>query len=90
MRSIPTESIPAAVLFTAPDGNPAVALVRCYCGYLDQGEKVLKALRSFGPLMADLMGPRSYLEMQAMLDEAWAPGRLNYWKTSLVAERRGH
>ncbi len=80
----PDEVSTVGLLLTAPDGSPAVAIAACYCGPLDQGEQVLKPLRTFGPPIADLICPRSYVEMQSFFDEPWAPGQLNYWKTSLI------
>lgn len=80
----PDEVSTAGLLLTAPDGSPAVAIAACCCGSLERGEKVLKPLKTFGSPIADLIGPRSYVEMQSLFDEAWAPGQLNYWKTSLL------
>ncbi len=82
----PDEVSTTAPLLTAPDGTPAVAILACHCGSPDQGEEDLKPLRTFGPPIADLISPRSYVEMQSMFDDAFAPGRLNYWKTSLIRE----
>ena len=31
-----------------------------------------------------MLEPRDYTDMQSMTDEAWPPGRLYYWKSSLV------
>jgi hypothetical protein len=56
----------------------------CFTGDLDQGERVLAPLRRFGPPVADTIAPCSYLTMQTMLDGAFPPGRLNYWKSSLT------
>lgn len=64
---------------TDPDGNPAVAIVACYCGPLEEGEKALKPLRTFSTPLADLIAPRPYVEMQSLFDEAWTP-RLYYNK----------
>ena len=75
-----------ALLTTAPDGTPAVAIAACYCGPLARGEKLLKPLRKFGPPIADLIMPRTYVEMQSLFDELAEPGQLNYWKTSLMSE----
>jgi FAD/FMN-containing dehydrogenase len=74
------------LLLTAPDGSPAVGIAACYSGPVDHGEQALKAVRTFGPPVADLIAPRSYVEMQSMFDEVGAPGQLNYWKTSLMRE----
>ena len=75
-----------ALMLTAPDGSPAVGIAACYCGPMDDGERALKPLRTFGPPVADLIAPRSYVEMQSMFDAAAVPGQFNYWKTSLMRE----
>ncbi len=82
----PDEVSTIAVLMAGPDGTPAVAIGACYCGRLDQGEKVLKPLKTFDSSLADLITPRSYVEMQSLFDEAFLPGRLYYWKTSNIRE----
>lgn len=82
----PDEVSTAGLLMTAPDGDLAVGIGVCYCGALDEGEQVLKPLRTFGSPLADLICPRSYVEMQSFFDEPWAPGQLNYWKTSLIRD----
>ena len=80
----PDELTTACALLSDPDGNPIIAIAVCYCGPAEEGEKVLKPLRAFGPPVADLVSPMPYVALQAMLDEAFAPGRLYYWKTSLL------
>jgi FAD/FMN-containing dehydrogenase len=80
----PDEVSTVGLLTTAPDGNLALAIVACHCGSIEEGEKALAPLRSFGPPLADMLEPRDYVEMQSMTDEAWPPGRLYYWKSSLV------
>ncbi len=79
-RTASDEVTTVGLLLTAPDGTPAVATVACYCGPLDQGEKVLKPLRTFSPLLADLIAPQPYVVMQTLFDGAWPPGRLYYHK----------
>lgn len=80
----PDELSTAGLLSTAPDGTPALAVVACHCGSVDEGERALEPLRSFGPPLVDMIEPRSYVEMQGLTDEGWPPGRLYYWKSSLV------
>lgn len=80
----PDEVTTVGLLMSAPDGTPAFGIGACYCGPLADGEKVLKPLKTFGTPLADLVAPRSYVEMQRFFDEPWAPGQLNYWKTSLL------
>ncbi len=74
------------LLLTAPDGSPAVAILACYCGPLDEGEKVLKPLRTFSSPLADMVAVRPYTEMQSLLDEVWPPGRLYYHKASNIRD----
>lgn len=68
------------VVMAGPTGMPAFATVVCYCGAADEGEKVLKPLRTFAPSLADSIELRPYLEMQSLLDPAWPPGRHYYNK----------
>ncbi len=74
----------AALLLTAPDGNPAVGLAACYCGPLDHGEKLLKPLRTFAQPLADFIAPQPYVKIQTLFDEAWPPGRRYYNKSSVL------
>lgn len=80
----PDDVSTAGLLLTAPDGTPAVAIVACHCGSLDEGERAFKPLRTFGSPLADMIQPRKYVEMQSLTDEGWPPGRLYYWKSSLI------
>jgi hypothetical protein len=82
--SQPDELQTWAGILTGPDGNPLVALIPCYVGSLDEGERVLAPLRRFGCPVADTVAPIPYVAMQAMFDAALAPGRLDYWKTGLT------
>ena len=80
----PDEVSTVGLLTSAPDGSPVFAVVVCHCGSLEEGERALSPLREFGPPLADMIEPRDYVELQAMTDEAWPPGNLYYWKSSLV------
>jgi hypothetical protein len=72
------------LLLSAPDGTPAVGIAACYTGPVEEGDRILKPLKTFGSPMADLIAPRRYTEMQSLFDENWVPGQFNYWKTSLM------
>ncbi len=80
----PDEVSTAGLLTSAPDGSLAFAIVACHCGTIEEGERALAPLRSFGPPLADMIEPRSYVEMQTLTDEAWPPGNVYYWKSSLL------
>ena len=82
--SAPDELSTAALLLTAPNGNPAVAIAVCYTGALDDAEKLVQPLRTFTTPIADLLAPQPYTQMQTLFDEAWPPGRRYYNKSSIV------
>ena len=70
----------------SPDGAPLVGIVVVYAGPLEEGERVLKPLRQFGPPIADLVRPVAYTEAQSMLDNAVPTGDRYYWKSNFVNE----
>src|SRR5262249_41873856 len=80
----PDEVTTVGLLLTAPDGNPGVALAACHCGALDEGERILKPLRTFAEPVVDLFAPQPYVQMQTLFDDAWRPGRRYYSKSSVV------
>jgi hypothetical protein len=82
--SQPDELQTWAGILTAPDGNTVVALVPCYVGSLNEGERLLAPLRRFGNPVADTVAPIPYVTMQTLFDAALPPGRLGYWKTGLT------
>lgn len=73
-----------AGILTLPDGNVVVALIPCYVGPVDDGERLVAPLRRFGSPVADTIAPLPYVAMQQMFDPAFPPGRLNYWKSGLA------
>jgi len=79
------KSVPASAgILTGPDGNLVAAVVVCFTGALEEGERVLAPLRRFGSAIGDTIAPCSYTAMQTLLDGAFPPGRLNYWRSSLT------
>ncbi len=62
-------------------GMPVVALVVCYAGPVEEGEKLLRPLRAFGKPVFDAIVPKPYVEHQQMLDPAFPHGRHYYWKS---------
>ena len=84
--SAPDELTAYAALVTTPDGHPAIGIALCYCGSLDEGERVVEPVRTFGPPLADLIRPMSYLEAISMLDAASPAGHHYYFKTCTVKE----
>ena len=77
----PDEVTTGGVVLTAPDGKPAFGIVVCYCGAPSEGEDVLRPLRNFPQPVTDMIEPRSYLDMQSILDDVWPAGRSYYNKS---------
>lgn len=87
LTSSPLDELTAtAALATAPDGHQAVAIVLCYCGPIEEGERVLAPIRAFGPPIADLVRPMKYSEMNSLFDAANPSGLPNYWKWNGLQE----
>lgn len=74
--ALPDELTTAVGILTGPDGNLVAAMIACYAGALDDGERVLAPLRRSGPPAADTIMPVPYTAHQTMLDAAFPPGRL--------------
>jgi FAD/FMN-containing dehydrogenase len=60
--------------------RPAIAVGCCYVGTVDEGERAVRALRGFRTPLADLVGPRLYVDHQSGLDETVPHGWHYYWK----------
>ncbi len=75
-----------AVLGTLPDGTKAVILPACYAGALDEGERVLRPLRSCAAPLADQIQPMPYTAVQSIIEQSNPRGFRNYWKTLYLRE----
>jgi FAD/FMN-containing dehydrogenase len=62
-------------------GKPVVAIVVCYAGDVEEGEKEFQELRRFKTPILDGITPKPYLAHQAMFDAALPHGRGYYWKS---------
>ena len=67
-------------------GQPAVGMVVCWAGDLDEGERFLAPVRAFGPPAVDLIGPMPYVAVQQLLEPGNPRGRRNYWTGDFLAE----
>jgi hypothetical protein len=79
----PDELSAAAGVLTGPDGNLAAAILVSYCGPVEEGERILKPLRSFGPPAQDLIRPMTYTDIQNLL-YVFQAGVQNYWKVDFL------
>ena len=83
---MPDELSRAASIGRNADGEPAVSVAVCWCGPLDEGERVVRPLREFGPPTADEIQPMPYLTLQSAPDAGFPLGRQHYWKASFLSD----
>ncbi len=84
---IPDELSVLGGLIHAPDGSgtPMAAILACHCGTLKEAEAAVEPIKAFGnPAMVQL-GPMPYSKVNAMLDDGFPKGALNYWKSSFLS-----
>jgi hypothetical protein len=55
-------------------GKPVLALIGCYVGPVDAGERALAPLREWGPAL-DMFGPLPYTVVQNLIAPGNPPGR---------------
>ena len=71
-------------LSRGPDGDPRMGMRPVFNGRMDEGQSILSPLRKFGPPILDDIQPRSYIDVQKIVEPAFPPGRLNYWKANFI------
>ena len=86
VKSAPDELSTAASLGLTPAGEPMLSIAVCYCGPVDEGERVLRPLRAFQPPVDDGIQPMPYSALQSARDEGFPFGRLHYWKSGWLRD----
>jgi hypothetical protein len=86
VKAAPDELSTAASLGLSPAGEPTVSIAVCYCGPIDEGEQVLRPLRTFQRPVDDGIQPMPYTVLQSARDEGFPFGRLHYWKSGWLRE----
>jgi FAD/FMN-containing dehydrogenase len=95
LADCPDELMTIGVTRQAPDlpvvprelvGRHVVAIAACYSGPVEEGERVLRPLRSFGSPALDVCVPKPFLAHQQMFDPSFEPGWWYYVKACDVAE----
>ena len=67
-------------------GTPVVAVIPCYAGPVEDGEKVVRPMREFGSPVLDLCAPKPFLAHQSMFDPSFPHGWWYYFRSCDVAE----
>jgi hypothetical protein len=76
-----------ALPIVPPDlvGKHVVAIVACYAGPVEEGERVLRPLKEFGSPVLDLCRPKPFVEHQKMFDPSFPHGWSYYVRSCDVA-----
>jgi FAD/FMN-containing dehydrogenase len=83
-RTSPDELGTFVGFVTSPEGERVMAIFVSYNGAIEEGERILKPLREFGPPLADMISPMRYVQIQRMMDDGFPAGRQNYWKSNFL------
>jgi FAD/FMN-containing dehydrogenase len=82
----PDELTAYAALMTGPDSTSMAAIALCHCGEDNaSAERDVSKLRAFAPPIADLIGWKSYAQVQTMLNFTAPKGLLYYFKCCFLA-----
>jgi FAD/FMN-containing dehydrogenase len=90
MDNAPDDLMGLGVYWSAPEapevprqvhGAPVVILLGCYTGPLEQGEEMIRPLRTIGKPIADLSAPMRWVDVQRFLDADYPDGNSYYWKS---------
>jgi FAD/FMN-containing dehydrogenase len=65
-------------------GKPIIALIACYSGDPNEGDRVVAPIKSFGKSIGDTLTRRPYVQMQSLIDATQPKGRRYYWKSEYL------
>jgi FAD/FMN-containing dehydrogenase len=92
-ESAPPELTLVAIMRPAPPapwlpkdmhGKPIVALLACYSGPPEDGEKAVAPIKAFLQPIGDVLVRRPYVQLQSLLDATQPKGRCYYWKSEYL------
>ena len=63
-------------------GQPVVIIGVCYAGPIQEGEEVLRRLRTFGSPLVDAIDAKPYTALQSLFDPTVPHGWHYYWKSA--------
>jgi FAD/FMN-containing dehydrogenase len=65
--------------------KPIVAILACYTGKPEKGEKLVARIKKFRKPIGDILLRRPYTQLQSLLDGTQPKGRRYYWKSEYLA-----
>jgi len=88
MGAFPAFQIAPPLPFIPEDrhGDTFVAIVACWAGPLEEGERALQPFHDVAPVVAEFVGPMPYPALNGAFDALLPPGLQHYWKASFVKE----
>jgi FAD/FMN-containing dehydrogenase len=88
MGAFPAFQIAPPLPFIPEDrqGDTFIAIVACWAGPLEEGEKALQPFHEVAPVVAEFVGPMPYPALNSAFDGLLPPGLHHYWKASFVKE----
>jgi FAD/FMN-containing dehydrogenase len=88
MGAFPAFQIAPPLPFIPEDrhGDTFIAMVACWAGPIDEGEKRLKPFHDVAPVVAEMVGPMPYPALNSAFDPLLPPGLQHYWKANFVKE----
>jgi hypothetical protein len=67
--SDPPEELTTVFGIAMMPAGPVIGILGCWCGDLDQGQRALRPLTSFGSPLMNSLDPMSYLDLQHSIEE---------------------
>ena len=88
MGAFPAFQIAPPLPFIPEDrhGDTFIAIVACWAGPLEEGERALKPFHEVAPVVAEFVGPMPYPALNSAFDGLLPAGLHHYWKASFVKE----
>jgi FAD/FMN-containing dehydrogenase len=88
MGAFPAFHIAPPLPFIPEDevGKPFCAIVACWSGPIEEGEKQMASFREPSPTVAEMVAPMPYYAMNSLFDPLLPPGLQHYWKTVFARE----
>ncbi len=90
----PDEANGGVAMMTAPPeefvpeparGQPAVGVIICYAGPVEDAEEAMRPLTEFGPPALAMVGPMPYVQIQKLIEPGSPEGMRNYWSADFLS-----
>jgi FAD/FMN-containing dehydrogenase len=85
-KSCPDELSTVGSLVTDDDDRTLMSVIYSWSGPLDEGERALRPLRTFGTPVEDIVEMLEYCALQTVINDRFPPGRQHYWKTNFLTD----